>query len=637
MSFAAQFGPGATQKVSSFTPDGALPNGGTAVAQQPKGNFWASQLPSGLAAAASFIPGVGTLGAAGLGAAGELARQNIAGENVNYGKVALEAGLSAIPFGLGKAAKVVKGGVEAAKAVNVTRKGLKAVESAAPVVQEASQAVPAVTEAAPNLFSKMSTGLEASARGIKPGATATGQEQLGAQGADELNQFLNDVGVRGKNASGQLSKLEQLHAGWGKQLGTIIDEGNKPLPATSISAVKDSIEAHLSQIAGLSKTPGETALVGPDGQALITGKEVTNHPFINDLYGDLGKVTDLKGLNKLRQRIDDTINYARKDVTPDPPKEQIAQAFRRGINDFVGNELPEAKGVSSLMSKSYDAQAFLKNAAKNPKGVGKLFGLPIIPGSVAQGAAAKAGQITAGAAPASGGLLGKILTGAKTGAKYGGALAAQEAVRIPEDIINAQGATPPVPTAPDPTQTSPDATPEQPPVDYTAKAREILNSGEDAKTQAAQLDLLGKMQAIEQAGAKSGSKAVSSATNQQIANATSGLKQISIIRGELSGDPGLANRNAGASLFGNLGRGVAGTQSFNTAKNEIVDVLARLRTGAAISKSEEAQYKSMLPTAFDSPATINQKLSTYEQLFQGILERSQAGSPALELAGATQQ
>lgn len=604
-----------------------------------KGNFWLSQLPSALAAGASFIPGVGSVVAGGLGAVGEAARQSISGEDLNLDKIAGEGALSAIPFGLGKAAKLVKGGVEAAKGINVTTKGLETANAAEKVAAPVTSAVTST----PSLLSKMSSNLEGGARGIKPGATATGQEQLGVQGANDLNQFLNDVGVRGTNARGQLSKLEQLHTGWGKQLDDLIKEGNQTLPPTSISAVKDAIASHLGQIAGLPKAAGETALVDASGKALITaGKDVATHPYITDLYGDLGKVTDLQGLNKLRQRIDDTINYGRKAATPDPQKEQIAQAFRRGINDFVGEALPEAKGVAGLMSKSYDAQDFLKNAAKNPKGLGRILGVPVIPGEAAQTIGAKAGQVAAGAAPTTNGLMGAL----KTGANYGGALAGQEATRAVAGAV-----VPPDPSAvPDQTQVEPTLAPslptdgapvEAPPGGITDEQMSGLlaqaMNAPDAKSQAALLDNFSKLAAARDKLSARSSKPVSSATNQQIANATSGLQQISRLRNELSTDPGLPNKNAGASLLGNFGRSVAGTQAFNTAKNEIVDVLARLRTGAAISKQEEAQYKSMLPTAFDTPDTVNQKLSTYEQLFQGILERSKGGSPALETAGVTQQ
>ncbi len=672
--------------------------GGTAVAQQPAAapkTNWLSLLPSAAATAASFIPGVGSVVAGGLGAAGELAREKLAGENVDLAKIGTEGALSAIPLGLGRIGKVAKLGIDAAKGINVTAKGLqvadkvaqgagladKAVQGAADVakvgetVAPVASAAPIAEQAAaggPNLLQKIGNNLTESARGIAPGAKAAGQDRLGVNSADELNTFLSQVpGVQGKNARDTLGILEKYHQGWGKQIGDIVDKNNSPLLPTDLSAVKQGIDTHLADITGLPKSAGTTALIGADGKALVTaGVGKPEHAYIDNLYGDLGGVKDVKGLNDLRVKLDqDAINYGRSSNNPDPVKEQIAKAFRSGLSDFVGERVPELGAVQNLYSQSAHAQDFLKTAAAAPKGGVNLlgfFGGPKVGGGVVQGLTAKAGQAAsavgdAGAAPA-GGLLGKIGSGVKTAVKGAGAFGAQELTRGLADATNltstAEGQTPTFDAskviapgadanagadlAAAAGQTTPGAADASgsdaggvTDAELLAMQRQAL-SNPDAKSQAAQLSLI--TQLIDQRdklGPKSG-KPLSSTASQQLGNAQSGLSAINQLRSELGKNPNEATANAIAGVGGNIGRGVAGTQSYEAARGEVTDILARLRTGAAISKTEEAQYKALLPTAFDSPQVISQKLDRYEQLFQGIADRAQAGSPALEAAGVAQ-
>lgn len=79
-------------------------------------------LPAGVATAASFIPGIGSLVAAPLGGIAEILRQKAAGEDFDLKKVGKEVALSAIPFGAGKiikgvkAARAAKAGIDVGKA-----------------------------------------------------------------------------------------------------------------------------------------------------------------------------------------------------------------------------------------------------------------------------------------------------------------------------------------------------------------------------------------------------------------------------------------------------------------------------------------------------------------------------------------
>lgn len=58
------------------------------------------------------------------------------------------------------------------------------------------------------------------------------------------------------------------------------------------------------------------------------------------------------------------------------------------------------------------------------------------------------------------------------------------------------------------------------------------------------------------------------------------------------------------------------------AQRELRDVITRIRTGAAINKSEEAFYKSLIPRPIDDAATIDRKVNQLSAFYAGI-----AGSP----------
>lgn len=665
-----------------------------------KQGFNATSLIPAAAAALSFIPGIGTVASGALGAGGEALREKLNGENFDLAKIGTEGAISAVPFALGRAAKLGVGAIKAAHGISAVEGIAKAGNAVADVgraakavatsdrgaalgdvVGQLPKAAPAATAVAPaavdagaaavtaaptSLLGKIQQSgrdLAASARGITPGAKVAGQDQLGVQGADDLNTFLNTAGVKGTSAKQQLADLEAKHAGWGKAIGDTIEQNNRPLAPSDLTNMKSRIDSRVGQILGLPKTGGEVALVGPDGKALIESPGVANHPYLASLTQDLGKVTDLKSANAFRQRLDqDAINYGRNSNAPDPVKEQIAKAFRGGIDDYVGEAIPTLKPVQNLYSQGADAQDFLKNAAKNPAGVSiPLLGRAVgnIGGDAIQAGKAKLGDVMAGGTPAADGavagtgssLFSKIKTGVGGTIDAGKSFGAQAGSRL---LLDAAGV--PVPSADHmthtvttPSTTDPSALGATDPtatgagaagtgIDYNAEADKILNSGADAKTQSAQLDLLAKRQALEAAVGKasgSGGKSLSVPANELIGNTASGLNAIAQLRSELGKDPNVANKDAAAGVAGNLGRGVAGTQTFNTARQEIIDVLSRLRTGAAISASEEKLYKGQLPAAFDSPDQIQYKLGLYQHLFEGLASRAQGGSPTLEAAGLT--
>lgn len=128
----------------------------------------------------------------------------------------------------------------------------------------------------------------------------------------------------------------------------------------------------------------------------------------------------------------------------------------------------------------------------------------------------------------------------------------------------------------------------------------------------------------------SSAKPLNSTQQQQANNANSGLSDIQSLSDMLSKDPSLTLKSAlpGGSIVERL----TGTTDFDAAKSNIVDVISRLRSGAAISATEEKTYKSLLPAAGDSAESANSKLQRLTSLLSSFANpQSSGGSDITDL------
>lgn len=105
-------------------------------------------------------------------------------------------------------------------------------------------------------------------------------------------------------------------------------------------------------------------------------------------------------------------------------------------------------------------------------------------------------------------------------------------------------------------------------------------------------------------------------------------EQVSAISGLQSiGDLRQVAGNFGTRLGAKIGLPTDETQLFNLAKRNLGDVLARLRTGAAINTVEERLYlETFMPNVLDTPQTIQKKLDQWENLLAMVAQRGSTGS-----------
>ncbi len=116
------------------------------------------------------------------------------------------------------------------------------------------------------------------------------------------------------------------------------------------------------------------------------------------------------------------------------------------------------------------------------------------------------------------------------------------------------------------------------------------------------------------------------------ANTTSGINALKTIKRELFGDENKDLGQAGDVRSNILLRsGIGMAREYTSATKEIKDILVRLRTGAAISESEEKYYQAQLPSLKDNEQTIRAKLKRFEDLFKNINTQAQSSGSSQDL------
>lgn len=127
-------------------------------------------------------------------------------------------------------------------------------------------------------------------------------------------------------------------------------------------------------------------------------------------------------------------------------------------------------------------------------------------------------------------------------------------------------------------------------------------------------------------------KPLNATQQQQSTNALSALNDLSMIESEVARDPSVAGK---ASLpFDSLSNRFTGAGEFESAKNNIVDALARLRSGAAITDFEFENFSRLLPQTFDSPELVQSKVARLRDLFTRFANPTPAPDLAESLVGA---
>ena len=105
---------------------------------------------------------------------------------------------------------------------------------------------------------------------------------------------------------------------------------------------------------------------------------------------------------------------------------------------------------------------------------------------------------------------------------------------------------------------------------------------------------------------------------KQILNSESGMRALSKIEGILDTDLSKEGLEGKSQIWKSRLPFGLGARSYRSATKEIMDVLTRLRTGAALNEDEFKFYRSQLPDIGDKDEDIKYKLSIFRQLFESF-------------------
>lgn len=598
---------------------------------------------AGAAAGTAILPGIGTLLGGALGAGigaftGRVAENKVRDNRLGIADAAKEGALSAVlgggPIRLGAAAaQTAKGVIKGATLSEALKTaGDKAVGMSA-------------TQAVGNKLAKSGENLIAKEFRLNP----TQQSNFKNLHGEEAVSVLRRYGVK---------KPEDLQA--------------------KIQPLQNSFDGVVDKIPAAAKNEVQQAMQKVY-QPLIDSPVLTRQQLGQSLKDQADAIVKKYGdqvpageLNTLRKAFDEAVTYTQRGTNEYTVNKKSADAIRgllQGKADTagikvdgktfkdVGLELRKLHNLDDIVGKQqYLGSGSLPASLPNLLGVvggGASFGGPA--GAAGGLAATVLANSTAGRRAAANGLIktgeklaGKVndpysttsiakrvLPTSLAGALTGTAMARQSSVNQ-----DATTATPTSTNAPTNAQNIPGlsqidtdmSTPNNPlaPENLRASIEQILANGgklKDAQEFVSLADALQKIQASGQSKTKLNATQI-----QQANNAQSGLDSLATIQQTLTSNPNAAKL---ASLpGGSFTQSLTGTGSYTAAIANATDVIGRLRSGGAINADEEKRFRSLLPSAFNDPETINYKLGQLANLFQRFVNPQSAQPDNADLSSA---
>lgn len=501
---------------------------------------------------------------------GNIGRKLFTGQanQITPGEVALEAALTLLPVG-----RIAKGVAGVTKGVSKT-----AAKGTAPRLVETG------------------SKLRGAARDIRPGTKLPGTQQvLDEAGAARINAATDaaNTGLIPKTGRAQLMGVQDARKVKGEELGTITSAVNKPLGVDDVETVGRYVAEQRDKI--VSFDPKKKA-----------------HTELNNNYAArVAGAKDLTELEKQRKFFDTEAKRLLKN--PDAKgtlSAGLAKAYRDAIDRYVSEVSPtlkSAKGDYRDLSQAQDLLA--RPSVTTPQFKTPVFGgpLPGVAGAlqVGQEGLGKALQGLGGSSiPAriTRNAAGQVGRRAVVAPFRGGEAPAPEAGMESEEPIGATQLSPTMPTSPIQAGGIP--------IENLVMAIAADAEATGGKNMS---QIMGLYEVLNKTMGGGATKPPTGEQQKFANNAISGLQDIQFLRETLESDPTAAFR--AAIPGGSLARNLTGTAEFEAARQNLIDTLSKLRSGAAITEREEKRYTMLVQQAFDSPKTAASKLDRLEELF----------------------
>lgn len=556
-------------------------------------------------------PGGTVAGGAGGAALGEYLRQRLTGEDkdgIDKGNL-LEQGAFGAIGALGKA-KAVAGAAKATK----TASAVDELDDVARVAKESR-----LTKAGKNMQAQ-GRGTTIAAK-VSKATDETGYLQPST--AKKLNLDIDTL--PGKTPAEKLASLETRQKTVGAGISDAVAKSNRP---TSI----DDLD-NITSVAGKQskKIQGWDADVASEANKTIGGAK------------------DLDELYKIRKDLDSKLNSfykAELNDTTATAKAETLKAYRDGIDKVLKDNIEGFEGLNKIYSKGFSTRDVLSRQASKKNNL-KIPFFGVDTGIDASGKVSKAkesvgavlrkagGEVTPSTAtggfkPFAGQVARQTLSQATPrlfAAPFMGQPAQEDPSQAPvdfsTDIIDTPVATPQM----QPQMPESDSPFTQANIQQAIIADLQTTGGKNVST-------LTKLYETFKPEAGAAEKPLSAEAAKTVSNAKAGLESIADFENITAADPNALKKTIipGRGLFGGALGSALGTGEIEAASQQIMDIIARLRTGAAISATEEARFKKFIPQAFDSEETKAQKMGYLKRQFQRVAERSGAASTDLEAA-----
>lgn len=499
-----------------------------------------------------------------------------------------------------------------------------------------SKVVGEVTETA----SKPSLGraMDAEASGLAPGTPTPGGSYLTTDRSNDLLNFAREgskkyipEGIPAGKPRNQAASANKLFTAVNQQLDESLNKINRKLDADEVDGIITNLDFKLT-----------------------TDPDITGGTALSNKFKELVRSKDIAGLEKLRRQYDKTgftVSGAGK-----TSKAAEARAIRDTIDEFV---TPLSDDYKAIKGDWQNANELLRLTHKGSYGAAGAE-IPIAnikTGKQAiQGAKSKVGNVLAGifggvdnAVPTAVGagvpetavpsLADKFVQRAKPGVQPVVARGAEVAALTPGQTDPALAAgeiydNPDFPTGEAPMPpgvggaNGGDDSPYSP-ANIEANVQRIMQQGGDQKDIAAYLSNVKTIQEL--TGGTGGKKKDLNASQRKEANnARSALKDIGNIRAELARDSGGTFK--AALPGGSFTQRLTGTTGLAASQKNVVDAIARLRSGAAITEDEAKRYMALLPSRFDSAEDANGKLDRLEELLVSFTYPEGGGSGTLDVS-----
>lgn len=171
------------------------------------------------------------------------------------------------------------------------------------------------------------------------------------------------------------------------------------------------------------------------------------------------------------------------------------------------------------------------------------------------------------------------------------------------------------------------------PQNLQSSIQQILTNGGSLKDATEFLSLAEALQKVQMAGQGS-EKPLSAEASKVVSNANIGLQALDDFESAISQDSSVLAKRVvpGRGMLGGVLGNALGTRGADAAAGQIIDVIARLRTGAAITNDEARRFETFIPQAGDPPDVAQQKLNYLRNQFSAVANRGSGAGSDLESA-----